>query len=251
MELFDGIKRLSLHRLLVLLTILSSVLAQAAISKTNYKNNAMGKIKDSQYKISSKLSVDKEWSTASTEYPIETEMRASTQSAINSLSNEEKRTLVEEMKSTASLKNLEESSTSSIDTIQNTSANLHKPFATNSTRHRDTNSTPCTCGIFLSSQLTKGSSDQPPRGEAVISNSLEKKFPCNGVGQKQCQTKCLQELVQHIPNSANILCAALDYDIYRERANLLIKNCEDKWINTKLAAGREYCCRNREPYCCK
>ncbi|XP_061396920.1 follicle cell protein 3C-1-like [Musca vetustissima] len=109
---------------------------------------------------------------------------------------------------------------------------------------------PCTCGIFLNTQFTKGSTD-PPRGEAVVSNSLDRTFACNGIGQKHCQTKCLEQIVRHLPNSANILCAALDHDIHKQRAYLFTKNCQDIWVNTNLAAGREYCCKNREPYNCK
>lgn len=52
---------------------------------------------------------------------------------------------------------------------------------------------PCTCGVFLSSQFTMGSQDLP-KGEAVISNSLQRAYPCNGVGQRQCQTKCLEQV---------------------------------------------------------
>lgn len=51
----------------------------------------------------------------------------------------------------------------------------------------------CTCGIFLNSQFTKGSKD-PPKGEPVISNILDRNFPCNPIGQKQCQTKCLEQV---------------------------------------------------------
>ncbi|XP_061392737.1 follicle cell protein 3C-1-like [Musca vetustissima] len=121
------------------------------------------------------------------------------------------------------------------------------------TTNRSTNTTelvPCTCGIFLNTQFTKGSTD-PPRGEAVVSNSLDRTFACNGIGQKHCQTKCLEQIVRHLPNSANILCAALDHDIHKQRAYLFTKNCQDIWVNTNLAAGREYCCKNREPYNCK
>ncbi|XP_073831860.1 follicle cell protein 3C [Musca autumnalis] len=126
-------------------------------------------------------------------------------------------------------------------------------LSTNRLTTTTTNTTdivPCTCGIFLNSQFTKGSPN-PPRGEAVISNTVDRTFACNGVGQKQCQTKCLEQIVRHLPNSANILCAALDHDIHKQRAYLFTKNCQDVWINTNLTAGREYCCKNGEPYSCK
>lgn len=51
----------------------------------------------------------------------------------------------------------------------------------------------CTCGIFLSSQFVKGS-PEPPKGEPVISTTLERSFQCNPLGQKQCQTKCLEQV---------------------------------------------------------
>ncbi|XP_023291768.2 follicle cell protein 3C-1 [Lucilia cuprina] len=107
----------------------------------------------------------------------------------------------------------------------------------------------CTCGIFLSSQFIKGSSE-PPKGEPAISSTIERSFACNAIGQKQCQTKCLEQIVQHLPNSANILCASLDRDIRKERAYLFVRNCSNKWYNTNLAAGREYCCKNGLPYSC-
>ena len=52
----------------------------------------------------------------------------------------------------------------------------------------------CICGIFLSSQFVKGSS-APPKGEPVISNTLDKKFVCNPIGRRQCQTKCLEQVI--------------------------------------------------------
>ena len=51
----------------------------------------------------------------------------------------------------------------------------------------------CTCGIFLSSQFVKGSS-APPKGEPVISNTLDMQFVCNPIGRRQCQTKCLEQV---------------------------------------------------------
>ncbi|XP_036318240.1 follicle cell protein 3C-1 [Rhagoletis pomonella] len=108
---------------------------------------------------------------------------------------------------------------------------------------------PCTCGVFLTSQIKRSSKEQP-EGAPVITNELDRTFPCNAVGQKQCQTKCLESIVQHLPNSANILCATLNRDCRKERAYLFIKNCRNQWFNTNLAAGKEYCCRNNQPYPC-
>lgn len=62
--------------------------------------------------------------------------------------------------------------------------------ATFSTQQNDLS---CTCGIFLSSQFVKGS-PEPPKGEPVISTTLERSFQCNPIGQKQCQTKCLEQV---------------------------------------------------------
>ncbi|TMW43986.1 hypothetical protein DOY81_010937 [Sarcophaga bullata] len=107
----------------------------------------------------------------------------------------------------------------------------------------------CTCGIFLSSQFVKGSS-APPKGEPVIANTLDRQFVCNPIGRKQCQTKCLEQIVKHLPDSSSILCASLDRDIRKERAYLFIRNCSLRWHNTNLADGREYCCKNGLPYAC-
>ncbi|XP_065363621.1 follicle cell protein 3C-1 [Calliphora vicina] len=124
-----------------------------------------------------------------------------------------------------------------------------KEDTTTSTANAPREDLSCTCGIFLSSQFVKGS-PEPPKGEPVISTTLERSFVCNAIGQKQCQTKCLEQIVQHLPNSANILCASLDRDIRKERAYLFVRNCGNKWYNTNLAAGREYCCKNGLPYNC-
>ncbi|XP_054088134.1 uncharacterized protein LOC105212010 [Zeugodacus cucurbitae] len=123
-----------------------------------------------------------------------------------------------------------------------------KQTATTTTTARNP-TIPCTCGIFLASQIKRGSNEQP-EGAPVITNELDRTFACNAVGQKQCQTKCLETIVQHLPNSANILCATLNRDCRKERAYLFIKNCRNQWHNTNLAAGREYCCRDGQPYAC-
>lgn len=51
------------------------------------------------------------------------------------------------------------------------------------------------------------------------------------------------QIVKHLPNSPNIICGTIDRDCHRERAYLFIQNCNSTWINTKLSAGREYCCK--------
>ncbi|XP_067635744.1 uncharacterized protein Fcp3C [Eurosta solidaginis] len=126
-----------------------------------------------------------------------------------------------------------------------TSKKVVKTTATTESNHP----VPCTCGIFLTSQFKRGTGEQP-QGTPVITNELDRTFACNSVGQKQCQTKCLETLVQHLPNSATILCASMNRDCRKERAYLFIKNCRNHWVHTNLAAGREYCCRDGKPYNC-
>ncbi|KAH8356134.1 hypothetical protein KR200_000625, partial [Drosophila serrata] len=109
----------------------------------------------------------------------------------------------------------------------------------------DNQPVPCTCGVFLSSQIPNGLPTAP-----LINQELDRMFPCNAIGRKQCQTKCLEAIVQHLPNSANIVCSALGHDCHKERAYLFIKNCHNQWVNTNLQAGREYCCRGGVPYRC-
>ncbi|XP_055914872.1 follicle cell protein 3C-1 [Eupeodes corollae] len=109
--------------------------------------------------------------------------------------------------------------------------------------------TPCTCGVFLTNQFVKGS-DEQPKGDPAMIQEVNKVFPCNVIGQKQCQTKCLESIVAHLPNSATVLCATLGRDIHKQRAFLFIKNCKDTWINTNIAAGKEYCCKDGVSYQC-
>ncbi|BFG00432.1 follicle cell protein 3C-1 [Drosophila madeirensis] len=109
----------------------------------------------------------------------------------------------------------------------------------------DNHPVPCTCGVFLSSQMHRGLHEAP-----LIHQELDRMYPCNAIGRKQCQTKCLEAIVQHLPNSANIVCSALGHDCHKERAYLFIKNCHNQWVNTNLQAGREYCCKAGVPYRC-
>ncbi|XP_054731041.1 uncharacterized protein LOC129239525 [Anastrepha obliqua] len=132
-------------------------------------------------------------------------------------------------------------------TIRNTPTKVSKSSTVGVTESE--RPVPCTCGVFLASQIKRGAKE-PPEGTPVITNELDRTFPCNQIGQKQCQTKCLEAIVQHLPNSASILCASLNRDCRKERAYLFIKNCRNQWFNTNLAAGREYCCRNGQPYPC-
>ncbi|XP_017054763.1 follicle cell protein 3C-1 [Drosophila ficusphila] len=119
------------------------------------------------------------------------------------------------------------------------------PESSSAAPQPDNQPVPCTCGVFLSSQIPNGLPTKP-----LIHQELDRMFPCNAIGRKQCQTKCLEAIVQHLPNSANIVCAALGHDCHKERAYLFIKNCHNQWVNTNLQAGREYCCRGGVPYRC-
>ncbi|XP_017155862.1 follicle cell protein 3C-1 [Drosophila miranda] len=117
--------------------------------------------------------------------------------------------------------------------------------ASASASNLDNHPVPCTCGVFLSSQMHHGLQEAP-----LIHQELDRMYPCNAIGRKQCQTKCLEAIVQHLPNSANIVCSALGHDCHKERAYLFIKNCHNQWVNTNLQAGREYCCKAGVPYRC-
>ncbi|XP_058977770.1 follicle cell protein 3C-1-like [Musca domestica] len=213
--------------------------ADAVITKIPYKNTILSEDKSlkkplglNEKSTANPLSTE-DTNDSTTELASEESFESSTDSKLSLTTAEEERILK--------------------STTLPTKMSVKLPKKSRLSSNRLTNSTelvPCTCGIFLNSQFTKGSTD-PPRGEAVISNLLDRTFPCNGIGQRQCQTKCLEQIARHLPNSANILCAALDHDIHKQRAYLFTKNCQDVWVNTNLAAGREYCCKNREPYSCK
>ncbi|XP_055302182.1 follicle cell protein 3C-1 [Sitodiplosis mosellana] len=111
------------------------------------------------------------------------------------------------------------------------------------------NQTFCTCGVFLSGQFKKGSSE-PPVGHPALMHEQDSMFPCTQIGAKQCSNKCLEMVAKHLPNSPTILCGSIDRDVFRERAYLFIQNCNGTWVNTKLSAGREFCCKDGSPYKC-
>jgi len=56
--------------------------------------------------------------------------------------------------------------------------------------------TPCICGVFLSSQITKGSKKQPT-GYAALLHEQDEPASCNALGVKTCTNKCL-EIVSNI-----------------------------------------------------
>ncbi|XP_060518633.1 follicle cell protein 3C-1 isoform X2 [Cylas formicarius] len=109
---------------------------------------------------------------------------------------------------------------------------------------------PCTCAVFLSSQFKKGSKDQP-KGSPVLMQEIDTPFMANALGNKQCTHRCLEVIIKHLPKSNEIICATVDKDhVHREKAYLFVKNHSDKWHETKLSAGREFCCKDNLPYKC-
>ncbi|CAG9769189.1 unnamed protein product [Ceutorhynchus assimilis] len=110
--------------------------------------------------------------------------------------------------------------------------------------------TPCTCGVFLSSQFKKGSKDQP-KGNPVLTEEIDTPFMNNAFGNKQCTTKCLELIIKHLPKSSDIICGSVDRDeVRREKAFLFVKNHSDKWHPTSFSAGREFCCKDYAPVKC-
>ncbi|CAH1736571.1 follicle cell protein 3C-1 [Aphis gossypii] len=109
--------------------------------------------------------------------------------------------------------------------------------------------TPCICGVFLSSQITKTGNKQPT-GYAALLHEQDEPAPCNTLGVKTCTNKCLEIIAKHLPNSPAIICGSVDRDVYKERAHLFVKNCNDSWINTLLSTGKEFCCKDGLHYKC-
>lgn len=62
--------------------------------------------------------------------------------------------------------------------------------------------TPCTCGVFLSSQISKGSSKQPI-GYAALVHEQDEPAACNALGVKACTNKCLE--IVSIASNYNII----------------------------------------------
>lgn len=55
------------------------------------------------------------------------------------------------------------------------------------------NQTPCTCGVFLNGQFTRGSPD-PPKGNPALMYEQNSLFTCNIPGNKQCTNRCLESV---------------------------------------------------------
>ncbi|XP_060871921.1 follicle cell protein 3C-1-like isoform X3 [Metopolophium dirhodum] len=124
-----------------------------------------------------------------------------------------------------------------------------KPLPFAQSLSSSTTKTPCICGVFLSSQITKGSKKQPT-GYAALLHEQDEPAPCNALGVKTCTNKCLEIIAKHLPNSPAIICGSVDRDVYKERAHLFVKNCNDSWINTLLSTGKEFCCKDGQHYKC-
>ncbi|XP_035723897.1 uncharacterized protein LOC118442431 [Vespa mandarinia] len=107
----------------------------------------------------------------------------------------------------------------------------------------------CICGVFLSGQFKKGTKEQPTGNPALLHEQSEL-FPCTPLGNKHCINKCVEMIIKHLPNSSDLLCAAIDRNCLKERAYLFIQNCENKWINTNLSTGKKYCCKDGISYKC-
>ncbi|KAF5277814.1 hypothetical protein FQR65_LT03795 [Abscondita terminalis] len=119
----------------------------------------------------------------------------------------------------------------------------------NKTTKETTTPCPCSCGVFLSGQFVKGSK-QPPKGNPALLQEMDNPFVNNAVGNRQCINKCLELIIKHLSKSADILCASIDRDCHKEKAHLFIKNHNCQWMNSNLSAGREFCCKDNEPYKC-
>lgn len=79
-------------------------------------------------------------------------------------------------------------STTTTTTTSTAAPQIHNTTAAVNTV--DNTPIPCTCGIFLASQIKNRNS--PPEGTPVIVNELDRSYTCSIIGQKQCQTKCLE-----------------------------------------------------------
>ncbi|XP_058824706.1 follicle cell protein 3C-1 [Topomyia yanbarensis] len=113
-----------------------------------------------------------------------------------------------------------------------------------------TENVPCTCAIFLTGQFNKYNRTEPPRGNPGIQLELMHNYPCTSAGNKQCSNRCLDAILKHLPNSPALICGTIDRDCFRERAYLFYQNCNPRWVNSNLSAGREFCCQNDRPMRC-
>lgn len=93
--------------------------------------------------------------------------------------------------SASTIRDLRQSSLIDSTKFSNSLAQLGRNLTAATTGN--TELTPCTCGIFLTSQFKKGSTEQPT-GNPVLMSEINQVFPCNVAGQKMCQNKCLDSV---------------------------------------------------------
>lgn len=87
----------------------------------------------------------------------------------------------------ALLVNLSESSQPLKTNIESALSKLHKSNMANMAKEL----VPCTCGVFLTGQFKRGSSE-PPKGNPALMHEQELNFSCNAAGVKQCTNRCLE-----------------------------------------------------------
>ncbi|XP_022919127.1 follicle cell protein 3C-1 isoform X2 [Onthophagus taurus] len=122
-------------------------------------------------------------------------------------------------------------------------------FIHKTTAEGDLDPIPCTCGVFLSGQISKESKNEVT-GKPAFTIEAGATFADNSIGLRQCMNKCLEQIVKFLPKSADIICGTMERDCYKEKAYLFVKNHSKKWINSNMSAGREYCCKDNTPYKC-
>lgn len=245
-------------KLMKMLLLLLAAIAWVDATKIAYKKPIYGKtsyMKEKRFKMrttNSPTTTEADWPT-----PVEFIINSTPRTTATTTSTTE----TSKIGSTTPVVNLETGSSSSSSDSATTVSSSSSSSTTSTTESTLDNTlptpptpplvaasnqpVPCTCGVFLSSQIKNGLPETP-----LIHNEMDRMFPCNAIGRKQCQTKCLETIVQHLPNSANIVCATLGHNCHKERAYLFIKNCHNQWVNTNLQAGREYCCKEGVPYRC-
>lgn len=86
---------------------------------------------------------------------------------------------------TCALVNISESSQQLKTNIENALSKLQKSNAITKEQ------VPCTCGVFLTGQFKRGSSE-PPKGNPALMHEQELQFSCNSAGIKQCTNRCLE-----------------------------------------------------------
>ncbi|CAB3371281.1 Hypothetical predicted protein [Cloeon dipterum] len=107
---------------------------------------------------------------------------------------------------------------------------------------------PCTCGVFLQSQIDKkGVALRSGEEEnAIYTYPMEEtldEYPPQGVrGRRICIRKCLELGLKHVQQGTKMLCSYSNRDFNQEKIHLFIKNGEDKWYPTKIHSGRAYTC---------